>query len=208
MEKIVLETVDSTNAACRRGIKNGNSREHLIISERQTAGRGTKNHHWDSEKGGLYCTWYMGLSKDLTQDIWVSVFAALGIQDYFSSLGIQTNLKWPNDILLQGRKVGGLLAERFVENGEDHLMLGMGINFLQAKETFAKKDYLATSVLEATGMRLEPLMQVEPLLACIKKRRMQGVEDRFALMISFLGQVTIGKEKAEKHVRRMYETTE
>lgn len=208
MEKIVLDTVDSTNAECRRRIRNGNRREHLIISTRQTAGRGRKNHHWDSYEGGMYCTWYMGLSEDLTQDVWVSVFAALGIQDYFASLGIHTNLKWPNDILLQASKVGGILAERFVEDGESHLMLGMGINFLQGREAFAKKDYLATSVMLATGIRLEPLTQVEPLLACIRKRRRQCRKDRYALMMSFLGQITIGKEKAEKHLRRMYETTE
>ncbi len=206
MEKIVFDTVDSTNAVCRRGVRQGDIQERLIISSTQTEGKGTRDHLWDSEPGGLYCTWYMGPAQDIAQEVWISVFAALGVQDYFAALGIPTSIKWPNDILLDGRKVGGLLAERFVENGLSHLMLGIGINFLQGKDAFVGKEYRATSIAQATGRRLEPLTQAEPLLACISERRMQCEEDKTTVIRSFLEQATIGKEEAESFLRRMYET--
>jgi biotin-(acetyl-CoA carboxylase) ligase len=50
----------------------------------------------------------MGLAHDIALEVWISVFAALGVQDYFTALEIPTRIKWPNDILLDGMKVGGL----------------------------------------------------------------------------------------------------
>ncbi len=92
----------------------------VVVAETQTSGRGSRGRAWFSPEGGL---WMSVLLKH-HQNCLVSLLAGVAISETLASYGIEPKIKWPNDVLLNGRKIAGILAEVV----DDNVILGMGIN--------------------------------------------------------------------------------
>lgn len=160
------QQTDSTNEECRRRIRAGVlSPGDAVTAPVQTSGRGSRGRSWDSPPGGLYLSWYRGAPPAGLALQCATLAAGLAALGTLRERGVDATLKWPNDLRLGDRKIGGILAENMAWNGENHLILGVGINLLQGDESFRGRDYLAGSVFSLRGLRLEPETLAEPLLA-------------------------------------------
>ena len=110
--------VESTQKIARELIKNGIERGSIIVADSQIAGRGRLNRAWLSPPGGLYC------SIILESDQFLPVRAAVAMAATLQKIGVDATIKWPNDIMVKGKKIAGILIET---SGKDAI-LGIGIN--------------------------------------------------------------------------------
>jgi len=121
------DTLDSTNEEARRLAKSGARGPLWIVSAAQTAGRGRRGRVWISESGNLFATLLMPVTTSLSAQL--GFVAGLAAADAIAAHapGAEVALKWPNDVLLNGKKVAGILLETL---GHDSLAIGIGINLV------------------------------------------------------------------------------
>lgn len=119
------DTLDSTNEEARRLAKNGERGPLWIVAREQTAGRGRRGRAWISESGNLFATLLMPVTTSLSAQLGFVAGLAAGDAIAAHALGAEVALKWPNDVLLNGKKVAGILLEAL---GHDSLAIGIGIN--------------------------------------------------------------------------------
>ena len=130
----VLPVCDSTNAEARRLLLAGETGDALVTAEQQTAGRGRLGRHFHSPAGsGIYLSLMLALAKPLASSVSVTCAASVAVMRAIrQTTGRQVRIKWVNDLLLNGKKVCGILTEA-VDFGEPtHLIVGVGINFRPA----------------------------------------------------------------------------
>jgi BirA family transcriptional regulator, biotin operon repressor / biotin---[acetyl-CoA-carboxylase] ligase len=124
----ILPELDSTNSELMRRARSGRTEPLLLVAERQTAGRGRLGRSWQSAAGASL-TFSLGLS--LAPPDWSGLSLAIGAS-VAESLHSEVRLKWPNDLWLHDRKLGGILIET-ASHGEGaastrHAVIGIGIN--------------------------------------------------------------------------------
>ena len=143
-----LEATGSTNADALR-LYAAARRDLVVFAEAQSAGRGRRGRAWLSPPGrNIYCT--VGLARELaarSQGL-LSLVTGLALRDALkASAGVDVGLKWPNDLLHGGRKLGGILIEsRALDDGRFLFAIGFGINVLMPPDELAALDVPATSV--------------------------------------------------------------
>ena len=103
----------------------------IIIAKRQTAGRGRFDRKWDSQEGGLYLgIWLQPRKTDFLAHL--TQLTALSVCLVLRKLGADAWLKWPNDVLADGKKICGILSEAVASSsGFEGLVIGPGINVRQ-----------------------------------------------------------------------------
>ena len=130
-----LETVDSTNAEARRRAEAGEPGPLWIWSARQSAGRGRNGRQWQSQHGNLFASLLIGLSCPLRTAGQLALLA--GVVAYDTAVKLlpeevrsELLLKWPNDLLLKGNKVAGVLLESASETAPNRckVVIGTGLN--------------------------------------------------------------------------------
>jgi len=145
----------STNDYIRRLAQNGEDEGAVVISDAQTRGRGRYQRAWLSPPGkGL---WFSVLLRP--KSLWdrvglVSLLASLAVADgIVEQTALQPQLKWPNDVLIDGKKVCGILIETETQNGSpEYLCLGIGINVNHEEADFPESlRQRATSLFVETG---------------------------------------------------------
>jgi len=148
----VTSTMDIASLVGRKGWKG------IIMAEKQTAGRGRYGRSWVSETGGLYLSWVLPLTKPgyLIQVASSSVIAVLRLSGLSNC-----QLKIPNDIIIQGKKIAGIL----IEQKDFFSVLGLGVNLNNVP---GQKEKQATSFLEMTGRKVEVLNFLEKFIATFK----------------------------------------
>ena len=125
------EEMDSTNLECRRLAAQGEPEGTVILARAQSAGRGRRGRSFQSTKDlGLYLSVLLRPTQDMqtlsNMTAWVAVAVCDGIA---RACGVRPQIKWINDIILNGKKLGGILTELGLEQGSvDHLVVGIGIN--------------------------------------------------------------------------------
>jgi BirA family transcriptional regulator, biotin operon repressor / biotin---[acetyl-CoA-carboxylase] ligase len=130
-----LETVDSTNAEARRRGEAGEPGPLWIWSLRQSAGRGRNGRQWQSQHGNLFASLLIGLTCPLRTASQLALLAGVVAYDTAAKLlpeevHSELLLKWPNDVLLKGSKVAGMLLESASEPAPNRckVVIGTGIN--------------------------------------------------------------------------------
>ena len=125
-----FETVGSTQAAAMAAALAGAAEGTLVVAERQTQGRGRHGHSWTSPPGaGIYASLLLRPRRSAAAMLPLTLAAALAVADAVGEVeGIAPEIRWPNDLLLGGRKFCGLLLETTCSGGEDYAVLGFGIN--------------------------------------------------------------------------------
>ncbi len=103
----------------------------MVLAEKQTAGRGRRGNNWHSpDSQNIYCS--IGINKTIAAEYLglMSLVVGISIVESLQSLGVNdVSLKWPNDILLQGKKLGGVLIEtKVLSQDEFYLAIGFGLN--------------------------------------------------------------------------------
>ncbi|MBN2408489.1 MAG: biotin--[acetyl-CoA-carboxylase] ligase [Candidatus Aminicenantes bacterium] len=147
----------STNDLAKRLAREGSPEGTVVMAGEQTAGKGTKGRSWHSPPGqGLYVSVILRPRRsDLSL---LPLAAAVGcVEAIRKATGLEAALGWPNDIIRDGRKLGGILCESdFLGNKVDHSILGIGLNIGQEKEDFpVPLRQTATSLRIALGREVE-----------------------------------------------------
>ncbi|MEY4707577.1 MAG: hypothetical protein RJB58_1300 [Pseudomonadota bacterium] len=124
--------LDSTNSEARRLAEKGEADPLWIIAERQTAGRGRRGRSWETLPGNLAATLLLRPQAPPGPVAQLSFAAALSVADVASHVAPEASVtvKWPNDVLVEGKKAAGIL----LESGEGWLAVGIGINLAAAPE--------------------------------------------------------------------------
>jgi BirA family transcriptional regulator, biotin operon repressor / biotin---[acetyl-CoA-carboxylase] ligase len=163
-----LETVDSTNAEARRRALAGEPGPLWIWSARQSQGRGRGGREWVSQHGNLFASLLIGLNCPLRTASQLALVAGIVAFDTIAKLiayegRSEILLKWPNDILLAGEKVAGMLLENVGGANENRsvVVIGTGINLASHPENLPQP---AVS-LATYGMTVTPADALEALAA-------------------------------------------
>ena len=170
----VLEEVASTNTAAAALAQNNAPHGTVVVAETQTAGRGRLGRHWHSPSGkNLYCSVLLRTMPAREQQphwlSWIPLIAALAVSRTVQTVtGLKPSVKWPNDILLGNRKLGGILCESSgVGTARASVIVGIGLNVnlregefpdelhsiatslvIEARQPFDRAALLATLLLE------------------------------------------------------------
>jgi BirA family biotin operon repressor/biotin-[acetyl-CoA-carboxylase] ligase len=156
--------IDSTNAEALRRAATGEHGPLWLCADRQLEGRGRLGRNWVSERGNLYATLLTVLDIVPKAAASLSVTVPLAVLKTFEGLlpaGARLELKWPNDVLLEGRKAAGILVESTLQKHSMAVAIGCGLNLRQAPE---KTRYGATSLAEH-GASVSPQAALERLAA-------------------------------------------
>jgi len=146
--------IRSTNSAAMTAAAEGAREGSVFIAEEQTAGRGRGANSWQSARSaGIYCSVVLRPALPPSDVLVLSLAAALAVRAAIEQVDarISVDLKWPNDVLIAGKKVCGILTEMNAEATRvRHVVVGMGINVNQA--SFPQElQAQATSLRLATG---------------------------------------------------------
>lgn len=136
---IHFEEIDSTMDEARRQAAKGVSGPLWIMADRQTKGRGRRSRTWESGAGNLLCTLLINPGIAAAEAAKLSFLTALCVGetlDHFLGAAHRVRLKWPNDVLLDGRKAAGILLESVSGGGgmTEWLAIGIGINLARHPE--------------------------------------------------------------------------
>ena len=126
----LFETLPSTNQTLWNLLNQGAEPGTVVIATRQTAGRGQWGRQWSSPPGGLYLSLAIASNILAQQSYQLTLSSAWGIAMALRDRGIPVGLKWPNDLMLCERKLGGILTETKVCCGRiTKAVVGVGINW-------------------------------------------------------------------------------
>ncbi len=151
---IVFDELDSTNAEARRRTEAGEGGPVWLLARRQTAGRGRRGRAWAAGQGNLTATLLLALDKpplEAAQLAFVAGLAAIRMIDAYVPPAA-SGLKWPNDVLIDGRKACGMLIESGpAPGGGLWLAIGIGVNLVDfpmdvERPATAVADHLAVGV--------------------------------------------------------------
>ena len=126
----LFDTLPSTNQTLWELLNQGATAGTIVIAAQQTAGRGQWGRQWQSNVGGLYLSLALATNLPASNSAQLTLASAWGIATALRHYAIPVFLKWPNDLLLKGRKLGGILTETRVRQGWiAQAVVGVGINW-------------------------------------------------------------------------------
>ncbi len=131
-----FDIIPSTNQIAWELLDQGKNLPLAAIASQQTAGRGQWGRSWQSSPGGLYLSVAIAppiLAKDASH---LTLFSGWGIANALRQYQIRVKLKWPNDLVIQGQKLGGIKTEiRIQQERINYAVIGVGINYSNAVPT-------------------------------------------------------------------------
>ncbi|MES2220461.1 MAG: biotin--[acetyl-CoA-carboxylase] ligase, partial [Acidobacteriota bacterium] len=153
----LFSTIASTNTHAMREAAMGAPHGSVYIAEEQTAGRGRGDHAWHSEPyTGIYVSILLRPQLAAADGLWLSLATGLAVQQAVENVtSFVTDIRWPNDLLAGGRKVGGILMEMNAEAScVRYAVIGVGINVNQREFPQGIREQ-ATSLRLATGREIQ-----------------------------------------------------
>ena len=164
----VHETLPSTQDRARELAHAGSPHGTLVVSGVQTGGRGRRGRRWGSPEGGLWMSLMLRPGFDAVLAPRVTQTAAVGVAKALWEVGVEARIKWPNDLLVDGAKVCGILAESSIQNVPvpskrviptleekgrplDHVILGVGLNANLDPEDLGVPDRRTTTLRAELG---------------------------------------------------------
>jgi len=170
--------IGSTNTAAMTAAAEGAPEGTVFLAEEQTAGRGRGANSWQSARStGIYCSVVVRPAMPPSDVLVLSLAAGLAVQSAIQQVDsrVKTDLKWPNDVLINGQKVCGILAEMNAEATRvRHIVVGIGIN---VNQTSFPQELAATSLRLATGSEWSRVELAAALLKSFDREYRQFVVD-------------------------------
>jgi BirA family biotin operon repressor/biotin-[acetyl-CoA-carboxylase] ligase len=162
--------IGSTMDAARELAKKGAKERTIVIAEAQTRGRGRLSRQWLSPKGGIYFTLILRPRISPAYAPRINLMAAIAVAATIRKLfGLKAELKWPNDVLIKGKKVCGILAEMDAEmDVVNFVNVGIGIN---ANASIPRFEKTATSLKDALGREISRKELLNVLIMEIERRQ-------------------------------------
>lgn len=153
----VFETLASTNQILWELMSQGAIAGTAVLALRQESGRGQWGRQWQSPLGGLYLSVALNPNLPVGNSAQLTLCSAWGIATALRSYGVPVQLKWPNDLVMNGRKLGGILTDTRIHRGQvTKAVVGVGINW--------------TNSVPETGINLKTVLaeQVKPAIASLE----------------------------------------
>jgi BirA family biotin operon repressor/biotin-[acetyl-CoA-carboxylase] ligase len=173
--------IGSTNTAAMAAAAEGAPEGSVFLAEEQTAGRGRGANSWQSPRSsGIYCSVVVRPALPPSEVLVLSLAAGLAVHSAIEEVDsrVSADLKWPNDVLIDGKKVCGILTEMNAEATRvRYIVAGVGINVNQAS---FPKDMPATSLRLVTGSEWSRVELVAALLKSLDREYRQLLEGREA----------------------------
>ncbi|MBN2755403.1 MAG: biotin--[acetyl-CoA-carboxylase] ligase [Candidatus Goldbacteria bacterium] len=166
---IVFDTIDSTNNYL---LKNSNPSGTVAVAAVQKSGKGKHGAAWVSARGGLWFSFI--IHQKIKMPFLFVILSSVAVADTLKSYGVKPEIKWPNDVLVNGRKVCGILIENDSYNGR--IVTGVGVNL--NNRIPAGKGINAVSLSKLAGGKIDideffcdVLKRIDKNLAGIKTGR-------------------------------------
>ena len=197
-EIIVLSETDSTNTRAKDLAAQGAPEGTLVLAERQTQGRGRKGRSWLSPTGsGIYSSLILRPRIPPSEAPVITLLTAVVVAETLKSLTPLTpKIKWPNDILINGKKIAGILTEMSMEiDAVDFIIVGLGLNVNTPADGFTKElQGIATSIFietqkrwDRTALVREYLKQYEIYYDLFKRDGFSPIVKRWKALTDIIG---------------------
>ncbi len=166
---------------------------YVLATTDQTAGRGRGQHRWTSQPGRDLCTSFLLRAPvEPAQLCSLSMAAALGVVTCLDGLGVEAQTKWPNDVVVNGRKIAGILPE-LAKGSPQTIVVGIGLNIgMSATEAETQIDQPATSLFIETGRTPLPNEILSALLLALSPKLNEWMTHGFTGMLSTWEECCVG----------------
>ena len=180
-KRIHFEQIDSTNSWAKAHADEwAQEGVTLITALGQTGGRGRFKRRWESPRDvniyATYCFWFDPDRYDIGHIPQLLAFAAA---QTLEKEGFSPKIKWPNDLLLNGKKVAGILCETISAEGGRGIVCGIGLNVNMAKEILDLIDRPATSLFAESGVQWEVSALLDSMTAAFIVFLDEFIQNRF-----------------------------
>ncbi len=170
---VLLQATGSTNEvgrdiAARMIAEDNEILPTVIVAARQEGGRGRSGRRWESPEGSLAVSLLLPW-PETPRRVRLPLEIAIPLSRRLSeSFGVDVRIKWPNDLMIAGRKLGGILIEtRQGEDGDGTAVVGVGLNATTLQEAFDRLALTGATSLLVAGAKAETLVGDRPLLALL-----------------------------------------
>lgn len=168
MEVIRYKQITSTNSKAKSLADRNASEWTVVVSDTQTKGKGRAGRTWKSPKGGLWFSVILRPRTNAEQIPILQFLVANGLREAVDrATGVSTKVKWPNDLVVSGKKLAGILIETKIETRQvAYAVIGIGLNVNLIQKQLPKE---ATSILAQTGRRFDLAETLDLILASLVK---------------------------------------
>ncbi len=192
---IHLDTIDSTNNWTKSHLEEL-SPFTCVTAQEQTAGRGRFQRHWVSPRGeNIYATLYFTVPLGSGYLCNLGQLMAFACAKVLRGIGFQAQIKWPNDILIQGKKIAGVLTETVTQGDNIGVIIGIGINVNMPSESLDSIDQPATSLFHLSKKKWDLTELIELLmthflldLELLKKSGFAAFQAPFENILAYKGE--------------------
>jgi len=204
---LYLPTITSTNEIARQEALRKAPEGTVVIAERQTAGRGRLKRTWITTEGNIAVSLILYPPKKYLYTL--TMIASLGVANAIETVtGVKCQLKWPNDVLIEGKKVGGILIEtRTSIEKVDFAVVGIGINVSMKTSQYPEIAPVATSLLEVTGKTIHREELLKQLFIEIERYYMRTLSGEQVVNEWRDRLVTLGKAVCVRQGDEIFEGT-
>ena len=194
-----FNTIDTTQNFAMKIASKKNENGSIVISKKQTGGRGRMKRKWKSPVGGIWMSIIVHPKFDVTYTTLIPIATSLALCIAIEkTLKINTKLKWPNDITLKGKKVAGVLTDASItSNHIESVVLGIGINFKinpNELESSIKKtpNFYGVTTLVKKNESMVPLIkqflyELENVLKLINSAQIKKIRNEWTKRSSTIG---------------------
>ncbi len=182
----VHSLIDSTNDYLMRRLPNQVMPGQVCLAEYQSAGRGRRGRQWISPFGSqIYLSMYWYLEQGLSAAMGLSLVTALAVSDAIKAhCEVQVQLKWPNDIYLDGVKLAGILIDLEGQALEpSHCVIGIGLNLHMPEEAGKLIEQKWTDLQSHSKVKIDRNALSAQLISCLRKRLHQHQQEGLVPML-------------------------
>ena len=190
---LAYESLDSTNNTAYELAEKGAKEGTIVVAERQKKGKGRQGRHWVSPKGGIYLSCILKPEIGPVEVAKITLVAAVAVcRSIRDVTGLSSMIKWPNDILINKKKVCGILTEMKAEQDKvDFVILGIGVNAAVPADNLPKgaASLFKESGNEFTkvGLAKSILESLERHIALFKENGFSGIREEWRDYSATLG---------------------
>jgi BirA family biotin operon repressor/biotin-[acetyl-CoA-carboxylase] ligase len=170
------DSVDSTQTEALKIANESNKEGIIIIAEKQTGGKGRSGRKWISPKGGIWFSIILHPKFDISNITLFPIASSLALSNAIEkTCKITTELKWPNDLTIKGKKLAGMLVDASLESNKiENLVLGVGINFEVNSKEIEKvlkntPNFYGVSSLSEQKNKIKPIQLIQSFLLELEK---------------------------------------
>lgn len=189
-----LKNVDSTNRYAKQLMEKNPKEGTVILSEIQTFGRGRKSRPWISSKDGLWFSVILFPHLSPQQAMYVTMTASIAIVQAIQTIcGLDAEIKWPNDILIRGKKVCGILTEIDAEIDQvNYSIIGIGMNVNNKLSDELKEKAISLQMVKKTRIDRKDLLcsileHFDTLYIRLKDKRLDEIKKKWLSSSKMIG---------------------